>query len=672
MIPAALQDISTVLSKLPATAVSKIRRRVGGPSRGHISTGGTSVNLTLKDILDRYGPALAVAAVLVLLAAIVPGNVDRDSGLVAGDQASAGAGVETFEAQDGFTGSSSGTGGGLSTGTGGTGGGGTIGGSSGGGGAAGGGAGGSGGGGAEGGGGGGSAFSGTWGPGSYPEPGPDTQCREDGAMPAFSLYAPRCLPKWSGDNGGATATGVTADKVKLVWYNDDTNPATQAALAGIGASDSDAVVRGQIQTFARYYNLHSETYGREVVVEEFTGTGDPQNDQVLRADAVAIAQNMKPFAVFHHSVAVGGAFTEELGARGIMCICTTSSPRSLYTDFAPYAYTVLPVLEEYYMNIAEYVGKRLNGKPAKYAGPAPLGRSGYNDQRKFGLVFLEGSGADVNPRVKPAVDFFKKELAKYGAKLEIDIGYQFDIAQNQAQATNIIGQLITAGVNNVIFVGDPLYPIFLTGEATRQGYNPEWLQTGTGLVDTTFFGRTYDQNQWGRSFGMSPLWVFSEDANASSGWAAMNHIDPSAAKGAGANVTQSPIQLLFSGIHYAGPNLNAQTWSEGLFKAPAVGGKVNAPLVKFTPEFPGAIKDFVEVWWDRQSSGRDELNNNGQGILVKSNKGARYQKGQWPAAGPYAFGDDPAPTFRTNEPEIFDHDADGHTHDGDPPCRSCG
>jgi hypothetical protein len=624
------------------------------------------VDLTLKELLDRYGPALAVVAALALLAALVPGNIDRPSSVVAGGQAGADTAgdTETFTAQDGFTSS-----GGSTVTTDGTARTGTTGGDPA---ATGGGADAAAGGGDGGGGGEAAAFSGAWGPGNYPPPGPDTACREDGAMPDFSLYAARCLPRWAGDNGGATSQGVTADTIKIVWYNDDQNPATQAALAGIGASDSDAVVRAQIQAFARYYNLHLETYGREIVIEEFQGTGDPQNDQVLRSDAVAIAQNLKPFAVFHHNVAIGGAFTEELGARGVICLCSTSSPRSLYADFAPYAYTILPVLEEYYTNIAEYVGKRLNGKPAEHAGPPPLGRGGFNDQRTFGLVFLEGSGADVNPRIKPAVDFFKQELATYGAKLEADIGYQFDIAQNQAQATNIIGQLVTAGVNHVIFVGDPLYPIFLTGEATRQGYNPEWMITGTGLLDTTFFGRTYDQNQWSRAFGMSPLWVFSEDAGQSSGWRTLDHVQPGIEKGAGANVVQSPIQLLSTGVHYAGPELNPQNFAAGLFAAPAVGGRVNAPLVKFTEANPGAIKDFVEVWWDVDGSGRDELNNNGRGILVKSNNGARYQAGQWPQERPYAFGDDPAPIFRTQEKETFDHDADGHTHDGDPPCRSCG
>lgn len=623
------------------------------------------MDLTLREVFDRYGPALAVVAALLLIAAVVPGNIDGNGGtdLVAGDPASIDSvdgDDEIFVPQEGFDSDDPSVSTGSGVGASRTGAGGSTGGA---------------GGPARRGGGGGGAGAGAnavYAPGRYPAPGPETQCREDGAMPQFSFYSPKCIPAFSGDNGGATAQGVSADKIKIVWYNDDTNPATKAVLAGIGASDSEEVVKGQLRTFARYYNLHSETYGREIVIEEFKGTGDPQNDQVLRADAVSIAQNMKPFAVFHHSVAIGGVFTEELGSRGVICICTTSGPKSLYNDFSPYAYTILPVLDEYYANIAEYVGKRMNGKPAKFAGTPPVGQPGYNDVRRFGLVFLEGSGADVNPRIQPVVDAFKRDLARYGAKLEIDIGYQFDIAQNQQQSTNIIGQLLTAKVNNVIFVGDPLYPIFLTSEASRQGYNPEWMNTGTALTDTTFFGRTYDQSQWQHAFGMSPLWVFTDDVNKSSGWAAMNHIDPSAEKGAGANVTQAPVQTVFAGVHYAGPNLTAQTFADGLRAAPAVGGRVNAPLVKFTDGSPGAIKDFVEIWWDVDGTGNDELNNFGSGILVKAKNGTRYQPGQWPKASPYAFGDDPQPIFTTSEAEIFPHNADGHNHAKDPACRTCG
>ena len=94
--------------------------------------------------------------------------------------------------------------------------------------------------------------------------------------------------------------------------------------------------------------------------------------------------------------------------------------------------------------------------------------------------------------------------------------------------------------------------------------------------------------------------------------------------------------------------------------------------MKFTERDPGAIKDWVEVWWDANGTGNDELTKPGKGILQKSNNGVRYTFGTWPSEDPYAFADDPAPIFVATDPETFDHDADGHTHENDPPCRSCG
>lgn len=627
------------------------------------------MNLTVKEVLERYGPALAMIAALVGLVVFIPSNAEDDAqigtdvatdGTVGTDSTvldtgnaplTEGGQLEGSTTQDSgdITGVTSGGGGTTpgNTAAGGTAPGATAGST------------------APGG--------GVWGPehgpGNYPAPGPETECREDGAMPGFSQFSNPCVPMFDGDNGGATAQGVTGDAVKVVWYNNDVDPATEAALQGAGAGDTDTEIRHDIEVFFRYYNLHRETYGREVKLEIFEGTGPSDDDNVLRADAVAIAQNLKPFAVFHHQVALAPAFTEELAARGVICVCTTSRSRSLYLDSAPYAYTILPVLDEYYSNIAEFVGKRLNGQPPKYAGAEPPGRLGFNETRKFGLIYLEGSGSDVDPRIKPVVDQFKQELAQHGAKLEIDIGYQFEIAQAQQQANNIMGQLISAGVNNVIFVGDPLYPIFLTQAATNNAYFPEWLITGTGLVDTTFFGRTYDQTQWAHAFGFSPLWVFAP-LTESSGWNSHDHIDPGSHKGVGVNVYQSPIQTIFSGIHLAGPVLTAQTWADGLFAAPAVGGTINAPLVKFTRQNPGALKDFVEVWWDPNRTGMDEQDRQGAGMLVKAKGGARYQLTQWPQKAPFAFGDDPNPITTTDKPEIFPHG--GHNHNNDPPCRSCG
>lgn len=614
------------------------------------------MNLTVKEVLERYGPALAMIAALIGLVVFIPGNASRTElsadASTSGDVASPDL-IDTGEpdlitADDGTgtqttTASTTGGSGGTtpaseapgetapqSTAP---------------------------------------QASGPIGPGNWPSPGPETECRPDGKMPGFSQYAPLCFPVFNGDNGGATSQGVTGDTIKIVWYNDQTNAATQAALVGAGAGDTDATIRNDIQNFIRYFNLHTETWGREIVLEEFQGSGDPTDDNVLRADAVQIANNMKPFAVFHHSVAISSAFSEELAAKGIICMCTTSSARSFYTDNAPYAYSILPTMDEYFTIISEYIGKRLRTDPAKYAG---TNLKVSNDSRKYGLIYLVGSGNDVNPRIEPVVDHFKQELAQYGIELSHSVAYQYDIAAASGQGSNIMGQMISKGVNHIIFIGDPLTPIVYTQEADKQQYFPEWMVTGFGLTDTSFFGRVYSQTQWTHAFGLSPLWVFAP-LSKSSGYAAYHHINTSGTKqGVGVNVTQSPIQTLANGIQYAGPTLTAENFREGLFAAPAVGGTINAPLVKFTPENPAALKDWVEVWWDGNRSGKDEQDRQGRGMLVKANNGARYQPGQLPQQPPFVFGSDPAPITTTDKAEILPHGEDGHTHADDPPCRSCG
>jgi hypothetical protein len=610
------------------------------------------VNLTMKELLDRYGPTLAVVVVLGALVLLMPGNV------TGGDTQTVGAGASSAPSVTGPSGAATGA-----TPTGSSGQGATS---------------------VSAGGapgapvqaqteyaaaadGASSAWGPEHGPGNYPAPGPDTPCREDGAMPEFSLYSPRCVPKFSGDNGGATSMGVEGNKIIMVRYRPQEDPATRATLTAIGGADDPADVERAAAAFVRYYNLHYETYGREVQLITFDGTGESDSDEVARADAVTIATQIKPFVVVHLSSAAGKAFSGELAARGVVCVCTTSNSREYYKETAPYVYSILPTLEEYYENIAEYWGKRLKGTPAKWAGTNVRVS---NDERKFGLIYLEGAGDVIDPDGKRGREYFEGLLSQQGMKLEKAVAYTFDIQQQQQQSTNIIGQMVAAGVNVITCVCDPLYPIFLTSEATRQGYNPEWFISGTALTDTTFFGRTYDQQQWAHAYGISPLWVFSAAKENSSGYRTYHHV-AEGFEGNGVNVWQAPIQLTFSGIHYAGPRLSPDTWSQGLFQAPALGGRVNAPLVKFTAENPGAIKDFVEVWWDADSTGNDELTKPGKGILQKSNNGARYTLGGWPTGVPFAFGDDPAPIFVATEPETFDHDADGHTHADDPPCRSC-
>ena len=69
----------------------------------------------------------------------------------------------------------------------------------------------------------------------------------------------------------------------------------------------------------------------------------------------------------------------------------------------------------------------------------------------------------------------------------------------------MITKLQTAGVTSVLLAGDPVFPTFLTREATTQGFFPEWVVLGYAFTDTAVFGRQYDQQQWAHAFGVSLL-----------------------------------------------------------------------------------------------------------------------------------------------------------------------
>jgi hypothetical protein len=609
------------------------------------------MNLTLREILDRYGPLIAVAVVLTLLVVMMPGGGGDQQRVDAGDLASGGGrsgGEQTASdvAGGGESGSfASGGGGGGSTSS--------VGGSSGGGG----------GGTTAGGSGGGAAGTAT----GNPAPPADTTCRGDGAMPAFSNYAPPCIPVFTGDNGGSTYMGVTGDKVKVVYYFPFSSAATQATLRAIGADDPRSQSMDVAKTLARYFNIHYETYKRQVELVFFESDIASDDDAGLKANAVKIATDIKPFAV----IGAESIVATELAARGILCLCTVSEPSGYYQQNAPYTFGILPEAEEYFQQMAEYIGKRLAGKPAKWAGDLPVGMK--TTERKFGLIYIEGVESRINPRSKEAVAFYEQELAKYGVRLTKKVAYVYDAARSQEQSTNIIAQMASAGVSNLACACDPLYPIFLTKAATQQQYYPEWFITGTALIDTTFFGRTYDPAQWAHAFGISPLYVFWADISQSTGYKEFHHMRPDAEpgdEGTQINVREPAFSLLFGGMHYAGPNLTPENFAKGLWNAPARGGSPTVVLVKFTPESYTAIKDFTEVFWHPTTRAKDETGKDGVGVLLKVDGGRRFPAGAWPKADPNVFTTE-GTIFAASEGLNWPHDEDGHTHAPEERCRSC-
>jgi hypothetical protein len=590
------------------------------------------VDLTLREILDRYGPTIGLIVALVLLVAIFPNSkTTRVESEIASTES--GTAVEAAGAAEGITGTTGAKGAGKTS----TSGAGTV------------------------------AGPVTGGSGKIASaPGAVTGkkiCRADGRQLGISRYLPPCVALFSGNNGGETAKGVHADSITIVRYMAQVNAATQAALIAAGADDDREDQDRMDAALVDYFNWHYETYGREVKIITMDATGESSNDSAMRADAKTIADKHKAFAVW----GAPDTLAEELSARGVICICTTSLSDRFYAEHRDHIFSSLPSAEEYTTATAEYIGKRLNGRVAKNAG---TGISAM--KRKFGIVYLEATTSGPRRHAKEVRDQFLNELKKYGVTNVKTVGYSSDLTQSQEQSTNVISQLRDAGVTSVALLADPLFPIFLTKEATKQAFFPEWIIMGTALTDTTFFGRTYDQAQWAHAFGISPLWVFWVDVSGSAGYREYHHARPGSNRGdegVSINVRRSPIQWLFQGIHMAGPNLTPKTFAQGMYNYPRTGGVPDAPLVFFTAARPNAIKDFTEVWWNTTGSGRDETGKDGPGALMKVDGGKRYLTGTWPRTEPKVFVDEGA-VYTKDLPQPK-HEQDGHKHDPKQRCLSC-
>ena len=616
--------------------------------------------MTLREFLDRYGATAAVITAMTVLVLLLPGNAsDRDTGVSAGsgaldgqvmqpgetDAAASGEGVVPG-AVDGTT-VDSGSGA-LPGPVGGSGG--AI---------------------ASGGGRRGTTTGGTAGATGTPSialgQGP---CRADKRELGIALYMPPCLT-FTGSNGGVTGRGVTPDKVVITRFVSQSDPATVAILKGYKLADDPPVVTRAFQALFRYSNLHYETYGREVVYTEYNASGPDENDEAMKADAVKIARDVKPFAVIGGPKVLG----QELAQRGVICICTVSLSSDFYNSNPPYIFGSLPTADEYSIHTAEYIGKRLAGKNAKWAGDNLNPTQGYRGKkREFGLILLEGANGRVDPEGKKIRDVFVAELAKYGVKLKAEYRFLYDPGRNQQDVTNMIATMKNAGVTSVIGMWDPLSPIFITKEATRQQWFPEWVMTGTGLSDTTTAGRLYDQQQWNRAFGVSPLWVTWNALEKSEGYREFHHGMPGMAKGDEGfliNIYRAPVQQIFVGIHMAGPKLTSDTFTQGMYNYPPTGGTPWAPLWQITRKYPTSIKDFVEVFYKQDERGKDERDDDGLGMVMKVNGGKRYRAGQWPDGEPRVF--DPEGAIAVGDAPLgqgpFPHEQDGHKHTGK--CLSC-
>jgi hypothetical protein len=440
---------------------------------------------------------------------------------------------------------------------------------------------------------------------------------EGGTRQTREPYSPPCIT-FSGDNGGATAPGVTADTITVTFREGDL-PSIYAVAGQVAEraniKDTEEDIRRTIRAYFDYFNKKFQLYGRKAEVVFYKGQGDQLSEffgggaEAANADALRVAKEIKGFADLS---VLTTPYAEALVRQKVVAMPPVHMSQAWYEAHRPYAWGVLVDCTRLANSVVDYALKRLVGRPARYAGdPAFRERP-----RSIGLIvpeqpWYQECAREANARFKAG-----------GASFSHQINYTLDFSRLSSEAANMVAQMKDRGVTTVACMCDPVLPLFLSTQATQQEYRPEWFVTGTALTDVDLLGQIYDPEQWRHAFGISFLSDVYQGVRAESyrAYKAVRQDEPAFIH----DVLYYPLLMFFLGIHMAGPRLTPETLEQGLFRYPTTKGETGT--WGFGPGDRTATDDAREIYFDPNAVSPF---NNAKGRYVQTLGGNRFVS-NWP------------------------------------------
>jgi hypothetical protein len=459
----------------------------------------------------------------------------------------------------------------------------------------------------------------------------------------FSKYAAPCTVAFTGNNGGPTAFGVTDKEIVVVRreFPDSANSrAVDAVVAQAGGAD-EAYTKMVRDVFVKYFDQQFELYGRKIKWVDYESQHGNSTDESLGQgregaclDATYIHDTLHAFAVYSGTSAV---FSECATERGLMTFnAAPYYPEKWYKEQKNYSWGGVMECERISQQLSEYIGKRLVGKKAKWAGDA-LTR---NATRKFAVYVPD------DPHYQYCNDLSKDILEKkYGVKKSStsQYNYRLDVSRFADQASQAIVQFHADQSTTIILACDPISTIFLTQNASKQGYFPEWVQIGTALNDVDNAARLFDQTEVdGHLFGPSQLGSTDKLFGAKSEPAILYKqlTGKSLTEGGATDGTYWGLVGFYSALQATGPNVSKDSVAAGIFSLPPGGAPDYAVgYISYrdgSDGMPGTtdhtgIDDSREIYW----MGTKTSDFDGQaGTYVETYGGKRFRNGEWPAESP--------------------------------------
>jgi hypothetical protein len=443
--------------------------------------------------------------------------------------------------------------------------------------------------------------------------------------------SPPCIAYWKGDNGGATAKGVTRDAVYI-------------------AIPTPENAQGAYDALFSFFNKRFQLYGRKLVPEYCNPASSGGSDQATQvSDAATSASGCggkypKPFASTFYRQNNGAYYMPEMACRYKTIVVGSYSPYdSTFLNRCPGLQFQYPMLaDDEFANLGEWVCGRLADRNARWAGgndtatpPKPLS----SHPRTFGILLEPFTDDDpVNRRgaLAPMLSHLHACGIDVPAKDAIinPVTGDFD----PASAQNAMLQLRQDGVTSVICMCNFFSFGTLQRASDTNGFQPEWITSTFGLndVNSSFLLGAGPADQLQHTFGITfqPRMVnpLLNPYNVALAEGDPSQTPDTATTGEAKLEVYRALLLLASGIQMAGPHLTAQTFRDGLrttvFPNPVT--QTHAGFVGFASDGYSMTKDGAEWWWSNRDKGPFSDSAAHRGTVCYLNGGRRYELGGWP------------------------------------------
>jgi hypothetical protein len=382
------------------------------------------------------------------------------------------------------------------------------------------------------------------------------QCGPGVRQFSWSPYSPLCVARWTGNNGGATAHGVTKSTITLVMRN----PSDWDSTSKGSGAPTFAGLAYDTQVLVKYFNSQYELYGRQVVVKTFNGNGSflaesaNQGQDVANSDAQT-AYGLGAFA--DGFPIVTGTYADAESSHHIIQFAPANSDVA-YKANAPYRYgfPAGAVNEVQGAGIGSLVCQRMAGMKAVFAGDP----SYQTVTRKFAVLEPD------QPEFAGGAAVIIQDAKRCGVSVE-SFRYSTQISTEAQQAVQISAQLKNAHVTTVLMLTDPFMSQFMTNSAAQQQYRPEWVFT----VFPPFQARQADKSEMAHSIQISP-WHATTGAPSQRLCAHIYKL--AGATGApmsgpaGLDQVCTLLMAFYAGLQQAGPTLTPSSFYQGWFSLP--------------------------------------------------------------------------------------------------------